>query len=105
AFYVNRLDNGIRFSQLPSNLDPYTAAAPPPGWPLPSAILTALAQQGIFLPHTAFTYLNLGPIRQKGLELSVDHRLNNALTASVNYSWQGNPSVLPSATPYPLQKL
>ncbi len=105
ALYVNRMDNSIRFTQLPSNLDPYTADAPPPGWPLPNVILSALAQQGIFLPRTAFTYLNLGPIRQKGLELSVDHRLNNALTASVNYSWQGNPTVLPSATPYPLQKL
>ena len=35
AFYVNDLNDSINFVQLPSNLDPYTAANPPPGWPLP----------------------------------------------------------------------
>ena len=70
AFYVNDLDDNINFTQLPNNLDPYTAANPPPGWPLPAAVLALLAQRGIFLPRTAFTYLNLGPIRNKGLELS-----------------------------------
>ena len=77
AFYVNdrRRQHQLRRSCRPT-LDPYTAANPPPGWPLPPAILTLLAQRGIFLPRTAFTYLNLGPIRQKGLELSLDHRIN-----------------------------
>ena len=55
--------------QLPNNLDPYTPANPPPGWQLPPVILGQMAQLGIFLPRTAFTYLNLGPLRQKGLEL------------------------------------
>ncbi len=35
AVYVNDLDNSINFTQLPSNLDPYTVANPPPGWALP----------------------------------------------------------------------
>jgi outer membrane receptor protein involved in Fe transport len=60
-----------------------------------------LQQAGIFLPRTAFTYLNLGPIRQKGLELSVDHRLNSALGGFANYSWQSDPSVLDDPNPYP----
>ena len=39
AFYVNDMDDNINFVQLPRNLDPYTPANPPPGWPLPPAIL------------------------------------------------------------------
>jgi iron complex outermembrane receptor protein len=106
AFYVNDFDDNVNFVQLPSNLDPYTAANPPPGWaPLPPALLTLLAAQGIYLPRTAYTYQNLGPIRQKGLELSIDHRLNRSLTAFVNYSWQADPTVLEDEDPYPTQEL
>jgi iron complex outermembrane receptor protein len=105
AFYVNDLNNSINFTQLPNNLDPYTAAAPPPGWPLPPAVLTLLASRGIYLPRTAFTYLNLGPLRQRGLELSVDHRIDRTLTAFANYSWQGKPEVLDDPNPYPSQEL
>ena len=105
AFYVNDLNNSINFTNLPNNLDPYTAANPPPGWPPPPAVLTLLASRGIFLPRTAFTYLNLGPLRQKGLELSVDHRIDRTLTAFANYSWQGKPEVLDDPNPYPSQEL
>jgi outer membrane receptor protein involved in Fe transport len=105
AFYVNDLDHSINFVQLPNNLDPYTASNPPPRWPLPAAILTVLAQRGLFLPRTAFTYQNLGPIREKGVELSLDQRINTSVTAFVNYSWQADPTVLDSANPYPEQEL
>jgi outer membrane receptor protein involved in Fe transport len=105
AFYVNDLDDNINFVQLPNNLDPYTAQNPPPGWPLPPAVLTLLAARGIFLPRTAFTYLNLGPVREKGLELSLDQRFARGVSAFVNYSWQAKPSVLDSATPFPAEEL
>jgi outer membrane receptor protein involved in Fe transport len=105
AFYVNDLDHNINFVQLPANLDPYTATSPPPGWPLPPAILAVLAQRGIFLPRTAFTYLNLGPLREKGIELSVDHRIAAGVSAFANYSWQAKPAVLDSATPFPTEEL
>lgn len=105
AFYVNDLNHSINFSQLPPSLDPYTAANPPPGWPLPAVILAGMAQQGIYLPRTAFTYLNLGPLRQKGLEISVDHRLNAAFSAFANYSWQAKPTILDDPNPYPAQEL
>lgn len=105
AFYVNDMDDNINFVQLPSNLDPYTVANPPPGWPLPPQILGAMAQLGIFLPRTAFTYLNLGPIRQKGVELSVDHRVSDELTAFANYSRQGEPEILDDPNPYPVIEL
>jgi iron complex outermembrane receptor protein len=105
AFYVNDLSDSINFTQLSPRLDPYTPANPPPGWPLPPVILGGLAQLGIFLPRTAFTYLNLGPLRQKGVEASIDHRFNSRLTAFANYSWQGDPTILDDPEPYPLQEL
>jgi outer membrane receptor protein involved in Fe transport len=105
AYYVNDLDNSINFTQLPSDLDPYTVANPPPGWQLPASILGLLAQRGIFLPRTAFTYLNLGPVRQKGLELSVDHRLRRGLSGFANYSWQGDPTIIDDPNPYPQSEL
>jgi outer membrane receptor protein involved in Fe transport len=105
AFYVNRVDDDINFVQLPSSLDPYTAANPPPGWPLPPAVLTAFAQMGIFLPRTAFTYLNLGPLRQRGLELSLDQEIMPAVTAFANYSWQDDPKSLDEANPYPSDEI
>jgi outer membrane receptor protein involved in Fe transport len=105
AFYVNDLDHNINFVQLPANLDPYTAQNPPPGWPLPAAILAVLAQRGIFLPRTAFTYLNLGPVREKGLELSLDQRIRAGVSAFINYSWQAKPTVIDSANPFPAEEL
>ena len=105
AFYINDSNNNINFVQLPSNLDPYTSANPPPGWQLPAVVLDQLAQLGKYLPRTAFTYLNLGPTRQKGIELSLDHRVSAALTAFTNYSWQGKPEILKDPHPFPTNEL
>ena len=105
AFFVNDVSNQINFSQLPTNLDPYTAANPPPGWRLPPSILTAMAASRIFLPRTGFTYLNLGPIRQKGFELSVDHQIAGGTGVFANYSWQGKPTGLDDPNPHPFQEL
>src|SRR6202008_1929732 len=105
AFYVNDRDDSIAFTPLPNNLDPYTPAHPPPGWPLPPSILDLLAQRGIYLPRTGFTYLNLGPLREKGLELSVDHRISGGLSTFAHYSWQGNPSVTAGPNPDPPAEL
>jgi hypothetical protein len=49
--------------------------------------------------------LNLGPIRQKGFEISVDHQVNDEINAFANYSWQGDPTVLENENPYPTQEL
>jgi iron complex outermembrane receptor protein len=105
AFYVNEMDDNINFVQLAANLDPYTTANPPPGWPLPPAVLATMAQVGVFLPRTAFTYLNLGPVRQTGLELSFDHRFGASFNGFANYSWQGEPEVLDDPNPYPAIEL
>ena len=87
SFFVNRRDDSINFTALPPSFDSYTAASPPPGWRLPPVVLTQMAQFGIFLPRTAFTYLNLGPIRQTGVELWLDQQVSRSLAASINYSW------------------
>ena len=100
SFYVNRRDDSINFVSLPRSLDPYTAANPPPGWRLPPGVLALMAQRGIFLPRTAFTYLNLGPIRQTGLELWLEQQFSRSLAASVNYSWQSEPEILDDPNPY-----
>lgn len=105
AFYINDVDDNINFVTLPFNRDPYTAANPPPGWQLPPSILTSLAALGIYLPRTAYTYLNLGPTRQKGVELSLDHRVSSALSAFANYSWQGKPDILDDLNPFPTAEL
>ena len=91
AVYVNDLDHSINFTQLPSSLDPYTVANPPPGWPLPPVIIGVMAARGIYLPRTAFTYLNLGPIRQKGVELSIDHRVSRDAVGICQLLMAGRP--------------
>jgi len=105
ALYFNRDNHEINFVQLPSSADPYTSTNPPPGWQLPASILDVMASQKIFLPRTAFTYLNLGPTMTKGLELSVDHQISTALAVTANYSWQGKPKVLDDPEPYPAAEL
>ncbi len=108
AYYINDVDDNINFVQLAPNVDPYTAANPPPGWKLPPQILTAMAAQGIYLPRTAFTYENLGPTRNKGLELSVEHSFTNQVSAFANYSYQAKPEVLDpdeGQDPYPAIEL
>jgi outer membrane receptor protein involved in Fe transport len=105
AFYVNDVDDNINFAQLPNTRDPYTAANPPPGWLLGPDILALMAQRGIVLPRTAYTYLNLGPLRQKGIELSIDHRISSDLSAFANYSWQAKPTVLDDPQPFPPAEL
>ena len=104
-FYINDFDRQVNFVELPRNFDPYTAANPPPGWALPPIVLAQMAQLGIYLPRTAFTYLNLGPTRQKGLELSLDHRFAAGLSASTNYSWQADPTILDAPEPFPTNEL
>jgi len=105
AFYINDSNDNINFVQLPPTLDPYTSRNPPPGWVLPASILDVLALRGIFLPRTAFTYLNLGPTRQKGIELSLDQSIGSNVTAFANYSWQGEPQILDDPNPFPRSEL
>jgi outer membrane receptor protein involved in Fe transport len=52
---------------------------------------------GVRIPETAARYLNLGPIRQRGFEASVDHSFTPELNAYFNYSYQRTPEILEEA--------
>ena len=86
AFYVNKVKNSIFFTEVTSAR--YTATNPPPGWPLPPAVIALVP--GASFP-AEFTYLNFGHMTQKGLELGIDSSLNRNLSLFANYSWQGTP--------------
>lgn len=83
SVYWNDTDGSIGFTPVAF----YSSAAPPPGWPLPP---------GLVPPNTLpsrYTYLNLGTVKDKGIELGVDTALNAYLTAFVNYSYQWMPEI------------
>jgi outer membrane receptor protein involved in Fe transport len=109
AVYRNKTDDNINFSTVtPSasfptggpSFDVYTAdtsatCCAPSG--IPGPLYSFLLQARILtapLPRTVSTYLNLGPLQQDGLELSIDHRVNNDWSLSANYSYQAKPKVL-----------
>jgi iron complex outermembrane receptor protein len=136
AWYQNDQDDNINFaSVLPSAsfprgvtppLDFYTSANAPTviginqrGIPVSgpaligflsqvNPLLVAQGRAPIILPRTVSTYLNLGPIRQQGVEASLDYRFSNHVSLSANYSYQKTPEVLDAAEgqiPYPTEEV
>jgi outer membrane receptor protein involved in Fe transport len=83
AVYWNNTDGSIAFTPVAA----YSPANPPPGWPLPPAFVPPGA-----LP-SRFTYLNLGTIKDKGVELGVDTSVNEYLNLFANYSYQWMPEI------------
>lgn len=91
AAYRNQTDDAIYFTQSAR----YTAANPPPGWPsalIPVAVLEVLAQRGSPLP-SQFTYLNLGEVLDRGVELGIDAAVHQHVNVFANYSYQWDPEV------------
>lgn len=86
SVYVNRTKNDILFTELRNAR--YTATNPPPGWPLPPALIAFVP--GASFP-ARFTYLNFGRVTQKGLELGVDSWVNSHVNVYANYSYQSEP--------------
>ena len=87
AYYVSKSKNDIFFTEVRSAR--YTAANPPPGWPLPPVVIS-LATGGAGFP-ALFTYRNFGETTQKGLELGLDTPMARHVNLFANYSWQGTP--------------
>ena len=91
AFYINDSKGDFYWPQTGS----YTSQNPPPGWPLPPFVLDALIAANAFGPGmglpSLITTQNLGKVRNKGLELNADARLNRYVTGFANYSWQARP--------------
>ena len=90
---------------------PTTPAQPITLSPVLMGILANIPPQfggPILLPEKAATYLNLGPIRNRGIEVSIDHRFNSEWSAFANYSWQDTPEILDADSgqiPYPVQEV
>lgn len=65
----------------------YSAANPPPGWPLPPAFVPP------FTFPSLFSYRNIGKLENQGVELGIDYRLSAAWKFSLNGSYQDDPKV------------
>lgn len=83
AVYWNHTDDAIRFTPVAA----YSSANPPPGWPLPPAFVPPGA-----LP-SRYTYVNLGTVKDKGIEAGIDVVLNRVVSIFTNYSYQWKPVV------------
>jgi outer membrane receptor protein involved in Fe transport len=94
AMYWTTNKDEIFFTQVGR----YRAFAPPPGWPLPPVVLEVLPPPCVTgqtcntggLP-SAFSYENLGTVKNKGFELGIDGAVNRALNVFANYSYQAEP--------------
>lgn len=89
--YYNSLRGKVSFVQSES----YGPGAPPPGWPLPVELVPAL-------PRT-LTWLNIGTVKDRGLELTGRVLLRARVSARASYSYQARPSVGATDTRFPLQ--
>jgi outer membrane receptor protein involved in Fe transport len=65
----------------------YSPVDPPPGWPLPLAIL-----DGLSLPKL-FQWGSVGNLSESGFETSVDWPIAGGFSGSANYSFQSRPDV------------
>ena len=106
AYYYNKSKDDIFFTQVGR----YRALNPPAGWLTKlSPLVGEATARGILevLPPACtagptgpcvngglpsnYTYLNLGTVRDKGVELGVDAAVNRALNVFANYSYQFKP--------------
>ena len=104
AVYYTKNTDEIFFTQTGR----YRATNPPPGWttalaPLPPALALGVLEvlpppcPSISEPCTSgglpseFSYLNLGEVINKGIELGIDGAVTPALNVFANYSWQADP--------------
>jgi outer membrane receptor protein involved in Fe transport len=83
AVYWNHTDDAIRFTPVAA----YSSSNPPPGWPLPPQFVPPGT-----LP-SRYSYVNLGTVKDKGVEVGVDALVSRVVTAFANYSYQWKPSV------------
>ncbi|MBK9240370.1 MAG: TonB-dependent receptor [Acidobacteria bacterium] len=92
AYYYTKLTDEIFFTQTGE----YGPLSPPPGWPAVlnpawAALYTGLATGKPTRFPTQFTYLNLGVVKNQGVELGVDAALTPTTSIYANYSYQRDP--------------
>jgi iron complex outermembrane receptor protein len=100
------VDNPARGVTLPTPTTPATAIT------LSPVLMGVLGQVPpelggpVLFPETTSTYLNLGSVRNYGIETSLDHHFNNEVSAFANYSWQETPQILDTERiPFPPNEL
>lgn len=81
--YRNVVSNNIAF--VPTSF--FGPADPPPGWPLPPGTVPPFT-----LPKT-FGFLNVGEVRDLGVELSADVDLPGSVSAHGSYTYQAAPRI------------
>jgi iron complex outermembrane receptor protein len=88
AVYWNTTDDAVFFTQIAS----YSPTSPPPTWPagFPTFALALIPPPGL---PSAFSYRNLGTVKDKGLEFGVEFAVTRYLNAFTNYSFQADPVV------------
>ncbi len=91
AWYYTQFTDEIFFTQTAI----WGQFEPPPGFPglgpfTPTQLWAGLYASGFIFPKS-FSYLNLGRVKNKGLELGVDSSVNDHLAFNVNYSFQATP--------------
>jgi outer membrane receptor protein involved in Fe transport len=95
ALYYNRFSDEIFFTQT-GEWGPFT---PPPGFPLPAIAWAGIYQAGFVFPSD-FTYLNLGEVTSKGIELGIEGTVTPEWHAFANYAYQAEPNPeFPNLTP------
>ena len=87
SYYITQTRDIILFSQTST----YDSDNPPPGWPLAREVLDDLIAEGRGLPEE-LAFENFDRVRDHGVELSVEARLNASVKTFANYSWQDDPS-------------
>jgi iron complex outermembrane receptor protein len=88
SVYWNKTKDAIFFT--PTKF--YGPGAPPPTWPaaIPTVVLGLLP---IPLP-SSYTYLNLGEVKDKGVELGIEAAATRDVNVFVNYSYQADPVIV-----------
>jgi iron complex outermembrane receptor protein len=81
--YEQQVRNKINFRPITF----FGPGNPPPGWPLPPALVPALT-----LPAT-YSFVNLGEVRDRGLELAAEFEWREGVRSTLSYTWQQRPRV------------
>jgi outer membrane receptor protein involved in Fe transport len=108
SYYINDTDNNINFvpAAVYQTLPPGSFCIGPTGVPGPCPIDLGPIIPFLNLP-ALFTYENIGPLRQQGVELSVDEILNSWINFFANYSYQKTPEIRENndGPDYPLSEI